>query len=56
MQILYVENRAEKIELLAGLTLGTEGAPPLPVINKVFTKACLYVFFLVSPLRLLFNS
>lgn len=34
IQILYVENRAEKIELLAGLTLGSEGAPPLPVINK----------------------
>nr|ADE75703.1 unknown [Picea sitchensis] len=33
IQILYVENRAEKIELLAGLTLGTEGAA-VPVINK----------------------
>eukprot|EP01018_Ginkgo_biloba_P007638 Gb_03308 [translate_table: standard] len=31
---LYVENRAEKQELLAGLTLGTEDAPALPVIKQ----------------------
>lgn len=41
LQNLYVKNRAEKEELLKGLIIGTELAPPLPVLEKAL-PTCLF--------------